>query len=119
MARNKCDVNKNRNMYEILSNSKQTETPIPNDKSKKKINKKKLVKIGGYWKDTDFICQKCDRVFKNKGGLFSHLRACLKPGKSKSFFGEFDTIKDYDESNKILPLSQPLTLIGKENLHSR
>ena len=50
-----------------------------------------------------YSCEKCYRVFKNKGKLQQHQKVCLKTEKGESFLKFVNLNKTYDTSGKILP----------------
>ena len=59
----------------------------------------------------EFVCKKCNRVCKNKGGLTKHQNICLKLEKGESFLKNDKFTKKARKTshvNKVLPLSQPL-----------
>ena len=70
----------------------------------------------------DAVCHKCLRVFKNKNGLNIHQRKCLGLNieKGQSFFKTYahavSRPKEYDVSNKILPLTQELICNIKDDV---
>ena len=59
---------------------------------------------------SDFVCQRCNRVFKWKSEMGLHQRKCLKIEKGKSFLEYHEKMNaGYDISDKILPPPPPPT----------
>ena len=58
---------------------------------------------------TIISCQKCYRVFKDTKSLALHTKTCLMLEPKESFL-KYQKKTPYDTNNKVLPLSQPLSV---------
>ena len=101
-------------MKEIMKSKREQPEPPPTSNISK-VGEVKNAKID------DAVCHKCSRVFKNKNGLNIHQRKCLGSNmKGQSFFKTYahavSRPKEYDVSNKILPLTQELICDIKDDV---